>query len=84
MAASATVRDLRNHFPKVKRLVEEQGEVLVTEQGTAKYRLVLYTPTVGKRAARPKDYLARLRRHQPRPLSRAEAMALDEVNRGAR
>jgi len=84
MAATATVRDLRNHFPKVKRLVEEQGEVVVTEQGTAKYRLVLHTPSVRKRAPRPKDYMARLRRYQPRPLSRAEARALDEANRGER
>lgn len=84
MAATATVRDLRNHFPKVKRLVEEQGEVVVTEQGTAKYRLVLHTPSVRRRRPRPKDYLARLRRYQPRPLSRAEARALDEANRGAR
>ena len=84
MAATATVRDLRNHFPRVKKLVEEQGEVVVTEQGTAKYRLVLHTPTVRKEAPGHKDYMARLRRHQPRPLSQAEATALYEANRGAR
>ncbi len=84
MAATATVRDLRNHFPQVKRLVEEQGEVVVTEQGMAKYRLVLHTPAVRKTAPGRKDYMARLRRHQPRPLSRAEATALDEANRGER
>ena len=84
MAASATVRDLRNHFPKVKKLVEEQGEVVVTEQGAAKYRLVLHTPALQKGAPRRKDYMARLRRYQRRPLSRAEATALDEANRGAR
>ena len=83
MAATATVRDLRNRFPLVKKLVEEQGEVVVTEQGTAKYRLVLHTPAVRKAPGR-KDYMARLRRHQPRPLSKAEAAALDEANRGAR
>lgn len=84
MAATATVRDLRNHFPQVKKLVEEQGEVVVTEQGTAKYRLVLHTPAVRKAAPGRKDYMARLRRFQPRPLSQAEAKALDEANRGAR
>jgi antitoxin (DNA-binding transcriptional repressor) of toxin-antitoxin stability system len=84
MAATATVRDLRNHFPRVKKLVEEQGEVVVTERGTAKYRLVLHTPAVRTKAPGRKDYMARLRRHQPRPLSRAEATALDEANRGAR
>jgi hypothetical protein len=32
----------------------------------------------------PKDYLARLRRHQPKPMSAADAAALDELNRGQR
>lgn len=82
--ATATVRELRNEFRKVKRLVEEQGEVVVTDQGTARYRLTLYTPAVEKKRPRKKDYLARLRRHQPRPLSAAEARALHEENRGSR
>ena len=33
MAGSATVRDLRNRFPKVRKLVESEGEVLLTERG---------------------------------------------------
>lgn len=84
MAAKASVRELRNQFPKVKRLVEEQGEVLVTEQGTPRYRLTLYTPAVREGAPPAKDYLARLRRHQPRPLGAAAARALDDENRGTR
>jgi|GEM_PF-2486395 len=35
---AATIRDLRNHFAKVKKLVETQGEVLVTDNGEPKYR----------------------------------------------
>lgn len=50
----------------------------------AMYRLVLPEPAVRKKAPGRKNYMARLRRHQPRPLSRAEATALDEANRGAR
>ena len=84
MPAKATVRELRNHFPRVKKLVEEQGEVLVTDQGTPRYRLTLYTPAVHEGTAPAKDYMARLRRHQPRPLTAAEAEALDEENRGPR
>jgi antitoxin (DNA-binding transcriptional repressor) of toxin-antitoxin stability system len=84
MAATATVRDLRNHFPKVRKLVETEGEVVVTEQGTPKYRLTRFTPVAGRKAPAPKDYLSRLRRHQPRPSSAAAARALDEANRGAR
>lgn len=84
MAATATVRELRNHFPKVRKLVETEGEVVVTEQGTPKYRLTRFTPTTGRKAPAPKDYLGRLRRHQPRPSSAAAAKALDEANRGTR
>ena len=82
--AQATIRELRNEFPKVKRLVEEQGEVVVTEQGTPKYRLTLYTAAAGTKRPRRKDYLARLRRHQPRPLDAEEAQALHDENRGSR
>lgn len=84
MGVQATVRELRNHFPKVKKLVEEQGEVIVTDQGTPRYRLTLYTPAAPGGAPRAKDYLARLRRHQPRALSAAATRALDDENRGTR
>jgi antitoxin (DNA-binding transcriptional repressor) of toxin-antitoxin stability system len=84
MAASATVRDLRNHFPKIKKLVEEEGEVIVTDQGTPKYRLIRYTPADTGKAPAAKDYVARLRRHQRRPLSAAAARALHDANRGER
>jgi len=83
MAATATVRDLRNRFPEVKKLVEREGEVVVTEQGTPKYRLTRYSSPVGKKPA-PKNYIARLRRHQPRPISAAAAKALHDLNRGDR
>ena len=84
MAATATIRELRNHFPRVRKLVEAEGEVVVTEQGAPKYRLTPYTPAAGKRAPAPKDYLTRLRRHQPRPSSAVAAKALHEANRGTR
>jgi antitoxin (DNA-binding transcriptional repressor) of toxin-antitoxin stability system len=40
MKSTASVRDLRNHFPKVRKILEEKGEVLLTESGKAKYRLL--------------------------------------------
>ena len=83
MAATATVRDLRNRFPEVKKLVEREGEVVVTEQGTPKYRLTRYSSPAGKKPA-PKNYIARLRRHQPSPISAAAAKALHDLNRGDR
>ena len=78
-----SIRDLRNHFPKVRRLVETQGEVILTEKGKPRYRLSLYTPdTPGKPA--PVDYWARLNSYQPRTLTKSQARALHDENRGER
>jgi antitoxin (DNA-binding transcriptional repressor) of toxin-antitoxin stability system len=84
MAATATIRELRNQFPKVRKLVEQEGEVVVTDQGKPTYRLTAYTPAHPTGAPVPKNYLERLRRHQPRSVSAATANALHEDNRGDR
>ena len=84
MAGTATIRALRNRFPQIRKLVEAEGEVLVTERGTPRYRLTLYTPPRKRQVPPPKDYMARLRRHQASPLSAAAANALHEANRGPR
>jgi prevent-host-death family protein len=81
---TTTIRDLRNRFPKVKRLVETEGEVIVTDKGEPKYRLTAYTPSHRGKSGRPKDYIARLSRYQSRPISAAAAKSLLEENRGAR
>lgn len=82
--ATTTIRDLRNQFPKVKKLVETEGEVIVTDNGEPKYRLTLYTPVSSKKAPPPKDYMARLDRHQTGPISTEAADALHKENRGDR
>ena len=82
--ATATVRDLRNHFPKVKELVETDGEVIVTEKGQPRYKLTLYTPAQPRKSRGAKDYMSRLRRYQPRPISAAATKSLDDENRGER
>jgi antitoxin (DNA-binding transcriptional repressor) of toxin-antitoxin stability system len=84
MARSATVRDLRNHFPKIRKLVETEGEVLLTERGKARYRLTLYTPAPSAKEPPPKDYMARMKRYQPKPMSRAAAKAFYKAWRGER
>ena len=84
MAATATIRELRNNFPKIRKLVEQEGEVVVTDQGTPKYRLTRLTRTSRAATPAPKDYMARLRRYQARPLSAAAAKALHDANRGER
>ncbi|MBI4472145.1 MAG: type II toxin-antitoxin system Phd/YefM family antitoxin [Acidobacteria bacterium] len=82
--STATVRDLRNRFPKVKEMVEAEGEVIVTDKGQPKYKLTLYTPAQTTKSRRAKDYMARLRRFQPRPISRAAAKSLHDESRGER
>jgi antitoxin (DNA-binding transcriptional repressor) of toxin-antitoxin stability system len=84
MTSTATIRDLRNRFSRVKRLVEAEGEVLVTDRGRPRYRLTLHAPAGARKAPTPKDYVARLKRFQPRPLGARAANALDEQNRGER
>ena len=81
--ATATIRELRNNFPLVRKALESDGEVIITDRGTPKYRLVRYRPAARKRT-QPKDYLARLRRHQSKPSSAAAAVALRDANRGDR
>ena len=83
MKPTASVRDLRNHFPKVRKILEEEGEVLLTESGKAKYRLVPYSvPPKGTPPAI--DYWIRLNSYQPRQISAKASQALDDENRGDR
>ena len=81
--AVATIRDLRTQFPKLKALVVRDGEVIVTDRGKPSYVLRPYAAPA-KVSAKPVDYFARLKQHQPRPLSLANSRALDEANRGER
>jgi antitoxin (DNA-binding transcriptional repressor) of toxin-antitoxin stability system len=76
-----SIRDLRNRFPKVRKLVESQGEVILTEKGKPRYRLTLYSPE-SPAAPPPVDYWARLNSYQPRAMTKAQAQALHDENRG--
>jgi antitoxin (DNA-binding transcriptional repressor) of toxin-antitoxin stability system len=80
---TSTIRDLRNHFPKVRKLVETEGEVVLTEKGKPRYRLSLYTPA-RTTAPPPVDYWARLNAYQPQVMTEAQARVLHEENRGDR
>ncbi len=84
MTATTSIRDLRNHFPKVRKLVETAGEVLLTEKGKPRYRLTLYTPVPSQKPPPIKDYLERLKRHQPCVQSGGEYLSVIEDNRGER
>jgi antitoxin (DNA-binding transcriptional repressor) of toxin-antitoxin stability system len=83
MKSTASVRDLRNHFPKVRKILEEEGEVLLTESGTAKYRLVPYSPSP-KKAPPTIDFWSRLISYQASQISAEASKALADENRGDR
>ena len=80
---TATIRDLRTSFPRLKQLIAKEGEVIVTDRGRPAYVLRSYTE---RRPAKRSgvDYFARLAARQPRPISRAASKALDDANRGDR
>jgi hypothetical protein len=78
-----TVRELRGSFPTVKKIVETEGAVVVSDHGEPKYLLTLYTPAP-QRLPQPKDYMARLKKFQRRSMSAAAAEALHGENRGDR
>jgi hypothetical protein len=81
--ATATIRDLRNQFPKIRKLVESEGEVLLTEKGKPRYRLTLHTAS-GTERPPAVDYWARLSAYQPEAITEPDARWLDEENRGER
>jgi antitoxin (DNA-binding transcriptional repressor) of toxin-antitoxin stability system len=80
---SATIRDLRTSFPKVRRMLEQEGEIVVTDRGRPIILLRPYRGRANRRAA-PVDYYARLRHRMPQPLTVASRRALDEADRGDR
>lgn len=82
MNSTASIRDLRNRFPHVRKLLQAEGEVLLTEGGKVKYRLLLHTPVAKPAAA--VDYWSRLTADQPTPISAAKVRALVDENRGDR
>jgi hypothetical protein len=77
MAATATIRELRFRFRKVKKLLEAEGEILVTEKGKPRYRLALYTPSLSNTPP-PVDYWARLNAYHPQAMSKSESQSLHE------
>ena len=80
---TATIRTLRTQFPRVRQLLAQEGEVVVTERGKP---VIVLRPYVA-RAHAPKravDYYARLRKRMPSPLSRTQREALDQADRGER
>jgi len=83
MGPTATVRDLRTRFPEIKKLIDREGEVIVTDHGEPSFVLRRYRPETSKRPAAV-DYFARLVGRMPKPMSRKKTKALDDANREER
>ena len=82
MRTTASIRDLRTRFPHLKDLIEREGEVIVTDHGRPAYVLRRYQAPAGPPP--PIDYLARLKRRMPKPMTDAATRALDDANRQER
>lgn len=79
----ATIRQLRTEFPKVREMIEREGEVIVTERGQAAYVIRPYRET--RKPSRKKvDYYARLLSYMPKPIAAEASRAIDELNRADR
>ncbi len=81
---TASVRQLRTEFPKVRAIIEREGEFVVSERGQAAYIIKPYTAPK-KKPGKPEriDYYARLLSYMPKPIS-AETQRLLEADRGDR
>jgi antitoxin (DNA-binding transcriptional repressor) of toxin-antitoxin stability system len=80
---TATIRDLRTQFPKVRRMLEQEGQLVVTDRGRPVILLQPYHDRTARRRTSV-DYYARLRRRMPEPLTAAARRGLDEADRDER
>jgi len=80
---TATIRDLRTRFPTIRRMLEQEGQLVITDRGRPVILLQPYHERVARQRTRV-DYYARLRRRMPKPLTVAARRALDDADRGER
>jgi hypothetical protein len=76
-------------FPEVRKLLEREGEVILTDHGRPAYVLSEHPDRQSKRTVRSKkpakfDYYARLLSHMPKPISAEASRAIDDLNRAER
>ena len=77
---TATIRELRTDFRSVKRRMEEEGEVVITDHGQPAY-VIKPLPRAQKQSAPLPDYYARLLKRQRTPLSLAATRQFWEEER---
>jgi antitoxin (DNA-binding transcriptional repressor) of toxin-antitoxin stability system len=82
-ANTATIRELRTDFRSVKRKIEQHGEIIITDNGDPAYVMKPVAVKPKPRASRP-DYMARLLKRQPKPMSEEATRRFWEHERGDR
>lgn len=82
--ATASVQDLQMDFAAVARKIEEYGHIVITNDGVPSYEMTpIAPPPAGKPLPQP-DYLARLIRQRPIPMSEEATRKFWEEERGDR
>ena len=81
--ATVSIRDLRTNFRSVKRKVEQHGEIIITDNGQPAYVMKPVAIKPKKRRPLP-NYMARLLKRQPEPMSEKATRELWEYERGDR
>ncbi len=80
--STATIRELRTSFPKIRARIEREGEVIITDRGKAAFILRAYPERPKKPQPQP-DYYARLLSYsRGRMATQAEIDALTDANKG--
>src|SRR5687767_10533354 len=80
---TATLRELRENFPAIRRRVDRYGEVVVMHRGKPFYVITRLASQKPKRPLTPlPDFWERLQEQQPKPLTEEQAKALLDENRG--
>ncbi|MEN9636981.1 MAG: hypothetical protein RL077_5385 [Verrucomicrobiota bacterium] len=74
--STATIRELRTSFPKIRARIDREGEVIITDRGKAAFILRAYTERPKKPKPQP-DYYARLLSYMPKPISAEAERRLD-------
>ena len=83
------LNQLRVNFPKVRKLIEQEGEVVLTERGLPVFVISEHPSRQLRKTVRSHkpadfDYYARLIKRMPKPISAEASRAIDELNRGER
>jgi antitoxin (DNA-binding transcriptional repressor) of toxin-antitoxin stability system len=80
--ATATIRELRTDFRAVKRKLEQHGSLVITDNGVPRYEMKPLTSQRNGRVSSMPDYMARLRKRQPKPMTAEATRRFWEEERG--